>query len=192
MTLPLREQVRQAAHAAESEMDEPSLFSVVVEFDDDGQVVEAACGFRRDRRTWFGRPRLDVCQIRLTGSESTARVASSGTFHGAHYRRMAAIKESPMLEQELDLVALTLEPADARALIRRLASFEVGAAPGTPRHMALTTRGGRLVWQATLEVPAAGVHTVIVDAADGHIVFQKFDPFVAPAHAGANPSGAEP
>lgn len=184
MTLPLGEQVRRAERAAQAAIDQPVLFSVVVEMDGRGQIVEAVCGFRRDRRTWLGRPRLEVCQVRVAGADGTARVMSSGTFDGAHYRAMAAIKESPLSSGPLDLLPLTFEPAAARAIVRRLADLDDENQPGLPQHLALTSRDGRPVWQATLEVPGVGVHTVMVDAAGGHTVYQKCDRFVADRESG--------
>jgi len=155
----------------------PSPFAVVVEFDAASGVVALVCGFQSERRTWLGRRVLDVCQVRVTSHDGRATVASSGTYSAAHYRMMAAIKDSPMSEVALDLQAVRLEPADAWARIRRLARLEPGVSAEEPRHLALTMQDGLPVWQATCEVPKEGLHTIWLDAVTGRVVRQAFDPY---------------
>lgn len=173
--VPLRTRVEWAAGAARARIPSPMLFSVVVECgpaDDAGGPVQ--CGFQHERRTWFGRRVLDVCQVRVADSGQSAAVTSYGTYRAEQYRRMAAIKEFPFPFRPLDLSELAIEPAEARARLLELAR------PGAPVEplclgLALTSHGGRLAWQSTVDVPGVGMHSVGLDAATGQILFHKFD-----------------
>jgi hypothetical protein len=178
--VPLRDRIQWAERAARTVIRVPSLYSVVIEHaatHDGGDTAE--CGFQHERRSWLGRALLDVCQVRVGERPESAEVTSHGTFRANQYRQMAAVKEFPFPPRPLDLSELAVEPADARARMRRHVQLDGSASEVEPQCLGLilTICDGRLAWQGTVDVPEVGIHTVILAATTGHVLFHKFDQY---------------
>lgn len=172
---PLRARAEWADRAARTVMRRPSLYSVVVAFDDPvAPVYVAHCGFQQERRRWWGRSLLDVCQVEVGVRPESAVVRSHGTYGRHQYRALAAIKEHPFPRRALDLSDLAVEPGEARD---RMTQLVMGTGRATPRcsGLALTLEQGRLAWRGAVDVPSEGIHTLAVDAMDGRVILSKFD-----------------
>jgi hypothetical protein len=158
-------------------MRRPSLYSVVVAFEDAIEPVYAVdCGFQQERRRWWGRALLDVCQVQVAAGLENAAVRSHGTYGRDQYRALAAIKEYPFPPRALDLSDLVVEPGEARDRITQLV---MGTGRATPRcfGLALTLEQGRLAWRGVVDVPSEGVHTLALGAVDGRMILSKFDAY---------------
>ena len=171
----LRTRVQWAESAARAVMREPSLYSVAIERRPNGEDAreEVECGFQRARWSWLRGRLLDVCQVHVADRAETAAVTSYGTFARNQYRRMAAIKEFPFPPRPLDVSSLAIEPAAAHARMVELVRPE----PVEPAclGLALTWHEGTLAWQGVLDVPEMGVHTIVLAADTGQVLFHKLD-----------------
>lgn len=175
---PLRVRVESAIRAARAVMRRPSLYSVVVAFEDAIEPVYAVdCGFQHERRRWWGRALLDVCQVHVAARRENAAVRSHRTYGRRQYRALAAVKEHPLPPRTLDLSELVVEPGQARD---RMTQLTTGPGRVTPRcsGLALTLDDGRLAWQGVVDVPGEGAHTLALDAMDGRMILSKFDAYV--------------
>jgi hypothetical protein len=146
---PLRARVEWAARAARSVMQRPSLYSVVVAYDDPTEgTYTAHCGFQQPRRRWW-RPLLDVCQVRVGERPETAVVTSHGTHHRQQYRALAAIKEYPFPPKALDLSGSLVEPSQALGRGDPIPTCRIGS---TRRSGPCATRVG-LAWTDGIREP---------------------------------------
>lgn len=156
----------------------PALYSVSVEFDSrTGRPAATVCAFQHERRGWLGQALLDVCQVQVFDRPESAVVSSSGTFGRRQYREMSAIKDYPFPPRPLDLSELAVEPGDAVARIRDHARSHAHGVVAEPRCLGLilTLHDGALAWQGAVDFPGIGIHTVVVDARSGTVLFDKFD-----------------
>lgn len=158
-------------------MRRPSLYTVLVDPDPgDGRLDSIHCGFQQTRRSWFGYRLLDVCMVRVGDGPDTAVVTSQGTYRRHQFLQLASIKEWDFPPRALDLEDLAIEPAEVRRRFERHVWPE-NPAERRPLGLGLRIYEGSLAWQGVVDVPEVGVHTLIVAARDGRVLFHKFDQY---------------
>ena len=106
---------------------------------------------------------------------SAAKIAARGRFYSDD-----ASREYDVLDYTIDVsVVPERSYIDARARMRRQVRLDGSASEIEPQCLGLilTICDGRLAWQGTVDVPEVGIHTVILAATTGHVLFHKFDQY---------------
>lgn len=175
----LRTRIEWARRAAAAIMRRPSLFTVLVDpRPADARMEMMTCGFQQARRDWFGRRLLDVCMVRVGDTAVSASVTSHGTYRRHQFLLLAAVRDFEFPPRPLALVLeeVMIEAAEAvRRMERHLWPNGTPAPESTPPGLVLRFYDGRLAWQSVVDVPHVGVHTLIIAAKDGRVLFHKFD-----------------
>ena len=75
----------------------------------------------------------------------------------------------------LNLDELRLEASDVLVVLGEHSPIERNVAPGKVQ-LSLFSHNGRLAWRALQDKEGAGMRTLFLDAKDGQVLFEKFDP----------------
>ena len=158
------ERIQWATAVAQRALRRPTWYLLSVTTDPQAGTEILDCGYRDLRRRWLRSSVLQVCMVTVGDSQDTARVVSSGAFAAADQKMAASIRE-------LSTQDVGVEPGDAWLAAERIA----GGKRGRRMNVALLNHEGTQAWQAVIDDPGFGVHTVIIASADGRKLLHKID-----------------
>ncbi len=128
--------------------------------------------FQRLRRRMFQGSSLDTCWVEVCLQPQSVRLVSSGTYGRQQIEQLLAIQGFEFPPRPIDLGAVRLEVADVLDALARPGERSRGAGELT---LSLCVHEGRLAWRALQDAPRSGVRTLILDAADGRVLYDRGD-----------------
>lgn len=171
----VRAMAERARTVAAHELPHGELYSVLVDLCE-GEAAPAVSsfqfGFQELQTGLLLGKRLKTCFIEVSVKTGSAKMTSAGTFGRDQFKTLA---ETPGLEfppPALDLRGLQLEVEDVWRILAATSPF--GANMGEIA-LSIFVHEGRLAWRALQDVAAVGFRTVFLDAADGHVLYEKVD-----------------
>jgi hypothetical protein len=171
----LRALTEQARDLATGELEQPSLYSVLVDLAPSTSVPRARhlrFGFQQLKRGLVSEATLKACWVEWRAESQTLTVISAGTCGHRQFRELAAMRGVEFPPPTLDLARLRLEIADVLAILQHASPF--GEIMGSV-DLGLCVHDGRLAWRVLQEVSDAGFRTLLVAADDGQVLYDKVD-----------------
>lgn len=167
--------------AAARVLNEPSLYSVLVDVRETKSVlrpVKLRFGFQRIQRRLIVGDTLKVCWVDVDLDSLSVVTGSVGTFGRQQFNRLASIQGMSFPPPQLDLDHLHLAPGD---VLRVLEDQPLGPGAGLGVvDLSLFCYEGHLAWRVLQEVLGVGFRTLFLHAGDGHLLFEKVDPWCEP------------
>lgn len=177
----LRVVAEEARAAAARVLSDPSLFSVLVDFRETKSAprpVKLRLGFQRLRRWPIVGDRLKVCWVDVVLDSYSIETGLVGTYGRRQFKQLASIQGIEFPPSRLDLDSLNLEPVD---VLSALKNRPLGIGAGFGRvDLGLCHYEGHLAWRVLQEVQTVGFRTMFLHAGDGHVLFEKVDPWCEP------------
>ena len=167
--------VVEAQRLAERELTQATLYSVLVDLAEGAWAPRARClrfGFQQLKRTLLLGTRLKTCWVEFCSEPRTLKITSTGTYGRRQFRELVAVPGVEFPPPILDLTRLRLEIPELVAMLQR--TSPLGVAMGTVR-LGLCVHDGHLAWRALQEVAEIGFRTLLVDADDRHVLYDKVD-----------------
>lgn len=171
----LRALVVEARRLAERELAQATLYSVLVDLAEGAWLPRARrlrFGFQQLKRNLLLGTRLKACWVEFCFEPRTWRIISTGTYGRRQFQELATIPGAEFPPPMLDLTCLRLEIPELVATLQR--TSPLGVAMGTVS-LGVCVHDGQLAWRALQEVPGVGFRTLLVDAGDGHVLYEKVD-----------------
>ena len=126
--------------------------------------------FQRLQRRMFRSPGLNTCWVEVCLEPHSVRLMSSGTYGPQQIEQLAAIPGFEFPLRPIDVAAVRLEVADVLAGLARPGGLPRGAGELT---LSICIHEGRLAWRVLQDAPRSGVRTLILDAADGRVLYDR-------------------
>jgi hypothetical protein len=176
-----------AASAAARVINKPDLCTVLVGLahrDGLAQPTGFSFGFQHQEHGLLGKKSLTTCFVEVLLDSRSVRVVSSGTYGPDQISQLAAVPgfdfPPPILKPSA--VALVTPP---QVVLERLQARQPGPRRLRPAQVSLvlTIYEGHIAWRAIQDVSGVGVLTLILDAVEGQVLFEKLDQEVSAAEA---------
>jgi hypothetical protein len=184
----LRQLANEAAALAARHLKSPKLYSVLVDFAEGISIPSPQYfrfGFQQLRKSLILGTRLAACWVECGVEASSLRVISSGTYGARQVEQLAGIQGMQFPPPTLELSQLRLGVEQVVEALQR--ASPLGASLGTLA-LSLCVHDNHLAWRVLQEVAAVGFRTLVVDARDGHVLFDKVDRW----HTSAEGEGGPP
>lgn len=176
-----RASARDAALAAIGGMSRPALYSVLVDLTDSpsGPVpASLQFGFQELLTGWLFGERLRTCFVVVRLQPRAITVGAVGTYGREQFKALRTIRGLEFPPPPLDLDHLRIGPLQVLDLIRAKPLPAASQGLGDMR-LSLCCHEAHLAWRALQEVPRVGFRTLLLDARDAHVLFEKIDDAVA-------------
>lgn len=176
LVLPNLRSVAESAHALGAKhLPGGSLSAVVIRFAADAWGPRQSVWqfqFQAVRRRPIFGSGLAACWVEVCVEPGSVRLLSTGTFGPGQVKELASVPGFEFPPRALDLSAILFDVSDVVRKLKSPGPFGPGAGA-----LVLSTciYNGRLAWRALQDVPGAGVRTLLLDAGDGRVLFDKTD-----------------
>jgi hypothetical protein len=171
----LRTWAAEGAALAACELKQPSLYSLLVDLAGDSwnrAPRKIRFGFQELRQSTLFGTTLTACWVQVSLRPRSSRIISSGTYGARQFAELNAVQGFEFPPPTLDLSCLRLGTEDVVVTLQR--TTPLGPVMGS-LGLSLCLHDGRLSWRALQEAPESGCRTVVVDAGDGQLLFEKID-----------------
>jgi hypothetical protein len=176
-----------ATSAATRVINKPALFTVLVELsqrDGFAQPAGFTFGFQHQEHGLLGKKSLTTCFVEVLLDSRSVRVVSSGTYGPDQISQLAAVPGFDFPPPILEPSAVTLV-TPPQVVLEQLHARQ----PDSDRSrtaqvsLVLSIYDGHIAWRAIQDVSGVGVLTLILDAVEGQVLFEKLDQEVSVAGA---------
>jgi len=171
----LRTLADDARAVAARELADAKLYSVLVDLADGEWATRPRSlrfGFQELKRGFLLGTRLRTCWVELCSEPRALTVLSAGTYGRRQFMRLATLPGLEFPPPTLDLSRLRLEIPDVVTMLKRMS--RLGETMGTLA-LSVCVHDGHVAWRALQEVAEVGFSTLLIDAADGHVLYEKVD-----------------
>jgi len=171
----LRTLADEARAIAASELTDAKLYSVLVDLAEGEWVPSPRLirfGFQELKRGFLLGTRLKACWVELCSEPRTFEVLSAGTYSRRQFMQLSMLQGLEFPPPTLDLSRLRLGIPDVVAMLQRMS--RLGETMGSLA-LSVCVHDGSVAWRALQEVAEVGFSTLLIDAEDGRVLYEKVD-----------------